>query len=211
MAFRGLIALACAAALTAACERTAPDTERETGADNTAVTDRDATGTTGDTTAGVDGDARQFAEQAAKHNNAEIQLGKLAGGRAQNPQVKQFAQMMVADHTKSLGDLKQTVSQHDVQLVGELPDESEDLMERLRTLQGREFDREYVDAMVDAHKEMHAMISGRVDDSRREATPSPLETAVNQWASKALPAVQGHLDKAQQLQQTLEGDRNTSD
>lgn len=40
-------------------------------------------------------------------NHAEIELGQLASEKTQNPQVKQFAQQMVEEHTQFLGKLKQ--------------------------------------------------------------------------------------------------------
>jgi putative membrane protein len=223
----GLIAIACAAALTVACSgdgrddtttTAGNDIEQNERLEDPGVADDARVGTTGEAgrdatgqgSHGVDGDARHFAEQAAKHGAAEVELGKLAAERAQNPEVKQFAQRMVRDHTRSGEELKKAVSTHDVQLVGELPDESEELLEKLRSLKGAEFDREYMSAMVEGHEEMRGMVSGRVDDNRRESTKSPLETAVNQWAAKTLPAVEQHLQLAQQIDSKLEGNRNST-
>ena len=206
----GLLVFACATALTfAACNRDARDDARMDPANETGRTE---VGTSGQTIVehGVDGDARNFAQQASKHNAAEIELGKLASERAQSQDVKQFAQMMVQDHTKGLDALKQNVGSHGLQLNTELPDESEELMNKLRTLRGAEFDREYMDAMVKGHQEMKAMVSGRVDEAREEKTFSPLEAAANQWATNTLPTVERHLQKAQQIHDKLKSSGNSS-
>ena len=210
----GLMAVACAAALTVACGGTARDGERETT--TVAETERSATiATTGDTDQakdghGLDGDARHFAEQAAKHGSAEVELGRLASERAQSTEVKAFGQMMVRDHMKSGAELKEAASAHGLALIGEMPDKHEALLERLQAKSGAEFDREYMKAMVEGHQEMHGMVSGRVDESRRVTTNGALETAVNGWATKTLPKVEEHLAKARQIHDKLEGKGSTT-
>lgn len=201
----GLFALACAAALTVACGGDARNEQ-----ENPYVSSTESVGTTGDTVShGNDGDARQFAIQASKHGAAEVELGKLASERAQNAAVKQFAQMMVQDHTKAGEELKQTVMSHGGTVNTELPDPSEEVLEKLRNLRGAEFDREYMDAMVDGHQEMKGMVSGRINDAKRMTTsPSGLEAAVDQWAHKALPTVEQHLAKAEEIRNSLKGRAN---
>jgi putative membrane protein len=127
MKWTGFSALACAAALAVACNGTARDardnddidTDRSTTAE---LRSDDTVGTSGQASRagqeqatranshGQDGDARYFAEHAAMAGNAEVELGQLATQRAQNAQVKDFAQMMVRDHSKSGAELKQTLS-----------------------------------------------------------------------------------------------------
>lgn len=50
---------------------------------------------------------RPMATLLALGNQAEVELGQLASEKAQNPEVRQFAQMMVEEHTELLGKLKQ--------------------------------------------------------------------------------------------------------
>jgi putative membrane protein len=199
----GFLALACAAALTIACRGDA----RNDQPDSPDISSSEAVGTAGDTVAhGNDGDARQFAIQASKKGAAEVELGRLASERAQNSSVKSFAQMMVQDHSKAGEELKQAVMAQGGEVNQELPDDSEDLLDKLKGLQGADFDREYMEAMVDAHQEMRGMVSGRINDARRmTTTPSGLEMAVNQWAEKTLPRVEQHLAKAEEIRNTLKG------
>ena len=200
----GLLALACAAAITGACGGARNDQE------NPYVAPSESVGTTGDTVShGNDGDARQFSTQATKRGAGEIELGRLASERAQNPDVKRFAQMMVQDHSKSLEALKQTITSHGGTVNTELPDETEELLNKLKTLRGADFDRDYMDAMVNAHQEMKGLVSGRISDAKRMTTsPSGLEAAVNQWAEKALPTVERHLAQAEEIRNALKGRAN---
>jgi putative membrane protein len=68
---------------------------------------------------------QQFEQDWIKHamsgNQFEIQAGQLVGQKAQDPQIKQFAQRLVQDHQKAADQLKQVAQQMNVQV-------SEDLM-----------------------------------------------------------------------------------
>jgi len=44
--------------------------------------------------------------EAASGGMTEVELGKIASSKAQNAEVKKFAEMMVTDHTKAGDDLK---------------------------------------------------------------------------------------------------------
>ena len=49
---------------------------------------------------------KKFVMDAAVGGMAEVELGKLAAEKATNPEVKQFGQRMVDDHTKANDELK---------------------------------------------------------------------------------------------------------
>ena len=151
-------------------------------------------------------DARHFADQAMMANTAEVKLGELAGKRAQSAAVKEFAQMMVRDHTKAKNELKQAVKGSNIDEPTQLDTKHQALYERLSQLNGAAFDREYMAAMVDGHREVKSMLSERADQppaakgtSGSTSNDAKLDTAVKQWASKALPVVSQHLQKAEQI------------
>ena len=50
----------------------------------------------------------KFVQEAAVGGMAEVALGKLAATKATNPDVKQFAQRMIDDHSKANAELKPT-------------------------------------------------------------------------------------------------------
>ena len=200
MTWTGFSALACAAALAAACDGTPRDARH-----NTSV------GTSGQTSHGQDGDARYLVERAAVAGPAEVELGRLAIERAQNPQVRAFAQTMVRDHSQALAELEQSVSGHDVYTPRDLDAEHRQIKERLDSLRGADFDREYMKVMVEGHKEVKSLFEDRPGSLRdpSAATPtgtsggSSLERAVNQWAASALPRVNEHLQKAEEIYATV--------
>jgi putative membrane protein len=172
---------------------------------------------------------RDFVNDVAIANMAEIELGKLAAGRAVNAEVKRFGQMMVDDHTAAGTKLKTVATSHNIPLPTEIDDKHRDLRERLSKLQGAEFDREYMKAMVDGHEDVIDKLESRIDKERlaeykaKYATPGGRKTdeeikvdavmpensddrvtmAVNQFAADAYPVVFAHMQKAKTLDETV--------
>lgn len=177
---------------------------------------------------------RDFVNDVAIANMAEIELGKLAAGRAVNAEVKRFGQMMVDDHTAAGAKLKTVATSHHIPLPTDIDDKHRDLRERLSKLQGAEFDREYMKAMVDGHEDVIDKLESRIDKERlaeykaKYATPGGRKTdeeikvdavmpensddrvtmAVNQFAADAYPIVFAHLQKAKALDETVK--KNTT-
>jgi predicted outer membrane protein len=129
-------------------------------------------------------DLQQFVEKASIVNMAEIQLGQLAVERAQDPQVKQFAQTMVDDHTKSQEQLKTVASSQNIPFPSALDDKHQKLHDKLAKLQGAEFDRAYMDAMVDGHKDAEKLLKKRAE-RKDKSTASNMSHAPTSSASGA--------------------------
>jgi putative membrane protein len=187
---RMLTAIIGASALVVACSA---DTR-----DRTVYSEDSAVGTSG-TAAEADArtDASAFAREAAIHGNAEVQLGELAAHRGQSADVKQFGQMMVKDHTKASDELKSAVKPYGIQLPADTDAEHKNLFATLSSKSGTEFDREYIAAMVKGHEKVKDMLE---DEAGKTGAKAGAEMAVSQWASKTLPAVEQHLEKAKQIQ-----------
>lgn len=152
-------------------------------------------------TAGASAD-RDWIEDQLEDGQAEINLAQLATERATDPQVKEFAQMMVKDHQAAADELKQAASAANVQVnaPAELDNDHKDLHEDLSKLSGRDFDRKYIDAMVDEHQEAVNELEKKTDSDNMQ---------IRQWASKTIPTVRQHLDRAKQIQDTLKQAGNT--
>jgi predicted outer membrane protein len=74
----------------------------------------------------------------------------------------------------------------------------------LSKLQGAEFDREYVTAMVHGHEEVPTPADRPAGAAAVGTTGTPAtEQAVTQWATKTLPTVQQHLERARDLQKKV--------
>lgn len=193
----GFTAIALTAALSVACGGGTRD-ERDN--------DEAVVGTSGE---GAPRGVQRFVTDVVAGNTAEVELSRMASERATNPEVKQFAQMMVRDHTTAGNELKQVLTQHNMQVREVSDDKHRDLSQELSRKSGSEFDHEYMAAMVDDHQHMEDLLEGRANE---KANNEPLENAVNQWAAKTLPTVKHHLEMAQQLEDRLDDTprRNTT-
>ena len=138
--------------------------------------------------------------QITTANTSEIQQGKLAEQKATNPQVKQFARMMVTDHT-AMNKQGHEVAKKDslvTQSGDKAKDMNEDATDATKDLQGKsgaDFDKAYMDAQVDAHQKTLDMLN----DARKNAKNADVTSLID----AAIPKVQSHLDRAKQIQQSL--------
>lgn len=154
----GIPALVLVAVVAAGCQR---NDRRDTAA-----------GTGGSTAVGTSGSTdlsradRDFIQDVAIANMAEIELGRLASERATIPDVKKYGQMMVDDHTAAGEKLKSVTSKHSITLPTALDDKHRDMREKLAQKQGADFDRDYVDTMVDQHDDLLDKLASRVDKEK---------------------------------------------
>ena len=149
-------------------------------------------------------DDREFVEKIAQANLAETRLGQLAAERASSPQVKQFGRRMTTDHQKANAELKQIASKMAVQLPTDLDAKHEELHDRLSKLKGAEFDKEYMQAMVDGHQEVLQELERHAGSGERTVGTSgsadQMHASVTGYAKKMVPDVRRHLEQAQQIQ-----------
>jgi putative membrane protein len=143
-------------------------------------------------------DSRTFINEMAVAGMAEVTLGKMAAERAANSEVRSFGQMMVKDHSRANEELQKVASGLDVQPPAELDQKHKDVAARLAKLQGAEFDREFMNAMVDGHQDVVSKLRARADGSAAAGRTG--EQALTQWAKATLPTVQQHLERARDLQ-----------
>jgi putative membrane protein len=138
---------------------------------------------------------QDFVTKAAQGNSAEVELGKIVAAKSKNPSVKQFAQMMVKDHTTALNELQELAQSRNLNFNDDLPDDAKALQTKLSSDTGKQLDKDYMDHMVEDHQKD---VQEFTDKSQNAKDPD-----VKQWASKTLPVLQKHLEKAQQIDSKL--------
>ena len=177
------IALLIAASLLAtACNERAADDDRDANAADMAQ--NDAAGAFAEQPPTALG----FAKAVAISDMYEVTAGKIALEKGESAAVREFAQMMVADHTKSSKALEDAVggAGEDFSMPASLDTEHQAQIDILQSLQGAAFDREYLTQQMAAHREALALLkaygaSGDVADLR-------------QFAQSTIPVVQKHRD-----------------
>jgi putative membrane protein len=131
-------------------------------------------------------DSAAFAKEAAQGGKAEVEMGRLAVERGARPEVKQFGQRMIDDHSKANNELMQIAARKNIQLPKEVSSEQKEMMDKLSKRSGADFDKEYVDAMVEDHE--HDVKA--FEEQAEEGT----DPDIKQFAAKTLPTLKQHLE-----------------
>jgi putative membrane protein len=158
-------------------------------------------------------DARLFINEMTIVGLTEVQLGQMAVDRAAQADVKAFGQMMVKDHTQANAELLQVAAEVKIVPPKEIDKKHAELVNRLSKLEGADFDRAYVAAMVEGHQAVAAQLREWTMASRPPGPPpsadpkaadaargGPNEEKLTQWAIRTLPTVEKHLERARALQ-----------
>lgn len=140
---------------------------------------------------------RNFIEEAAQGGMAEIEHAKLAAQRASHPQVKQFAQRMVADHTQAGDELKTIAGARGVTPPLTIDRKQQREKDKLGKLSGNAFDREYMKHMVDAHKRTVSLFEKQAKSGK--------DGDLKSFAIKTLPTLKEHLALASSTHDAVEG------
>jgi putative membrane protein len=143
-----------------------------------------------------------FIRQAASSNLMEIRLGQSAQSRATNAAVKQFAQRMVTDHSSMQNQLTSTASTSGQTFTPSLDSEHERQVNRIERLSGAEFDRAYMNLMIQAHQNDVSQFQTQSQSAR--------STQVRTLASNSLPVLQQHLSLAVQVGNQVGADTTTN-
>jgi len=126
----------------------------------------------------------------------EIELSKLALNKATNKEVKDFAQKMVTDHTKASNELKALAGKKKVTLPAELDPAQAAMATSMGRLSGAEIDKEYVDAMVEAHEKDVSLFKAQAENGTDADTKA--------FATKTLPTLQMHLNMIKGIQSKMQ-------
>ena len=134
-------------------------------------------------------------------NNIDISAGKIALQRSSNPEVKKFAQRMIADHTAVLGAAVKLVTRLGVtpvdnDLVATLSRQSMEHEAQLKTLSGRDFDKAYIDHEVAYHEAVINVLENQL-------IPGAQNAELKKTLVSVLPAFRTHLKHCQMIQRTI--------
>lgn len=134
-------------------------------------------------------------------NTNEIKVSKLAEKRTNNTAVKQFAQMMVTDHSKNRQDAKALATKITITPMTSAKSDTlkQNGVAELKTLKSTkqsDFDKTYMDAMVKGHQAVLAAIDN-------DLLPKANNADLKNFLTATRAAVAHHLEEAQKVQKTL--------
>ena len=128
-----------------------------------------------------------FYATAARSGLAEVEAGMLAQERSKNPQVQEFAAMVVRDHIAANKRLHELAMANQVDLPMAPSPRQAQKKAQLATLSGDDFDRAYIEWQILAHKDA-------IEVFRRESE-SRDDKEARQFALDTLPTLRMHLAK----------------
>lgn len=155
-----------------------------------------------------------FVQKALKSGEEEVALSKMAAEKAQNGELKQFAQMLVSDHTAVNEQLRLLAQRNGATPAprdgtkrsgtddktsppatapGAAP--SSPKAEELAKLTGSEFDKKFLAIVVEGHEKSVELYSAEAETGKNPA--------VKKLAAETLPKIKEHLQQAKSLQQQV--------
>ncbi|NKK74035.1 DUF4142 domain-containing protein [Rhizobium anhuiense] len=141
---------------------------------------------------GIAPKTEDFVQEAATSDMFEIESSKLALERGDSA-TKTFAQQMVTDHEKTSSELKALISAGKVkaQLPSAMTSAQQDMLDKLKGLQGDDFIKQY-------HSDQEAAHEDAVDLFKRYGEGGD-NAELKAWAASTRPALEHHLQMAEDL------------
>lgn len=135
---------------------------------------------------------QKFVEKVLESGRAEVELSQLALQKSSTPNVKDFAQRMVDDHSKASLDLKTIAQAKNLTIPLEMDSDHAKALKKLQNLDGANFDASYIDLMVEDHEKNVSLFAAASGDKK-------LDAQLQAFAQKTLPTLREHLAHAKAL------------
>jgi putative membrane protein len=127
----------------------------------------------------------EFYKAAATGGVAEVELAKLAQEKSKAPEIKEFAAMMVKDHTAANNKLKALAAANDVTLPDDTTLMQKATKKKLEMQSAADFDEAYVKQQIKAHEDTAALMKQEIDGGK--------DADAKRFATETLPTVEAHL------------------
>ena len=127
---------------------------------------------------------KQFLKDASEMALAEIELGKLAQSNGSSLDVKQLGNKLIADHTKSLSELKAIAKAKKVELDWKPTTQQSRVLLAFEKKSGVEFDKEFREQVGDDNEKAIKIFQDTAKNTK--------DTDVRAYASRSLVALRTH-------------------
>jgi putative membrane protein len=134
---------------------------------------------------------QEFLAKALEGNILEVQLGEKARDKTSNDRVKKFAKRMIDDHSKGRQELMDIAKDMKIGVAAGLSLEYRELLFRLTKANGTDFDRAYMNHMVEDHEKDVAEFENYAKHGKNDR--------LREFARKTLPTLREHLRMARDV------------
>ena len=138
-----------------------------------------------------DDKTKNFVQKAALTDMYEVEAAKIALDRSKSKPIKDFAQMMIDDHTATTNELKPLAAAAGVAPPSALDDDHQGKLDELRKVKDADFDKKYLDQQESAHSDALNLMKDYAQNGK--------DTGIQGFASKVSGKVEEHLQKAKAL------------
>jgi putative membrane protein len=146
-------------------------------------------------------DQNQVAKIMKTANDMEIKAAKVAKSKAQNAEVKAFAEEMIKAHEENNKEAKKITKTNDINPKSSdgsksLEKEAESKVSDMKKMKGLDFDKAYIDSQVNMHEQL-------LTDLDTKFIPAATNVNFKTFLETTKSHVQEHLAKAKTIQATL--------
>jgi putative membrane protein len=138
---------------------------------------------------------QDFAVNTAIAGMTEIQAGQMAEQKTKAKDVKEYAEMMVNDHTAAADKLKAIATQKNITLPATLTPDAQKDLDNLQQETGKKFDKDYMAMMVSDHKK----VIGAFENESKNGSDADIRA----FADSTLHTLRVHLDKAEKCEKMM--------
>lgn len=128
-------------------------------------------------------------------NAGEVRLAELALKNSENPEVKEYAQMMITDHSKANDELAQVAKNHNIDFPPAPPAADVEMSKTLLDVKGAAFDKAYMGEVVTGHTNALA--------AYKKAKGEAKDHLFKEYVDQTEPTVAEHLKKAKEIDAKL--------
>ena len=130
-------------------------------------------------------------------NGSEIDQAKLAHAKAKKRKTREFAELMISHHQAAeQAQAKLSIREANSPIVTQLDIEAASTMSKLNAASNSDFDRTYIDAQVDAHRNLLSLIDNQL-------LPNAKGAGLRAYLEQMKTKVEMHLKKAEDTRQEL--------
>jgi putative membrane protein len=138
---------------------------------------------------------QDFAVNTAIAGMTEIQAAQMAEQKTKAKDVKDYAEMMVKDHTAAADKLKTIATQKNITLPAALTPDAQKDLDNLQQETGNKFDKDYMAMMVSDHKK----VIGAFENESKNGSDADIRA----FADSTLHTLRLHLEKAEMCQKMM--------
>ena len=131
-----------------------------------------------------------FVKKAALDGMTEVEAGKVALTKSQDPAIRSFAERMVADHGKANEELTSIAERKGLNAPKQLDADHKQMLDTLKGKSGKAFDQAYAEHMNMDHSKAVALFESAAGSS---------DPDLAEFAKKTLPTLKEHKALAQKL------------